>query len=110
MKKLLVVWAILAMSCLSAVANAEPAKPTGPAEIIAGKILATSKCAGCHGTVSAGNQAGLPDLAGKAEAYLVEQLKAFRIGYRTNLMMTPAATSLTDKEIIELAAYYASLK
>ncbi|RLA21599.1 MAG: cytochrome c [Gammaproteobacteria bacterium] len=110
MKKTLIVSALLGASCLTSLANAEPAKATGPGEIIAGKMLAKSKCAGCHGAESTGNQEGLPDLAGKSEAYLVEQLKAFRIGYRNNLMMTPAATSLTDKEIIELAAYYASLK
>ncbi len=112
MKKILTISALLGMGCLAGGVNAEPAAAvkTGPGEIIAGKMLAKSKCAGCHGAESSGNQDGLPDIAGKSESYLVEQLKAFRIGYRNNLMMTPAATSLTDKDIIELAAYYASLK
>lgn len=82
----------------------------GEAEIFAGKILAKSKCIGCHGTAEVPKAEGIVDIAGQEESYLVEQLKAFRMGLRRNLMMTPVATPLTDKEIVELAAYYASLK
>ncbi len=82
----------------------------GPLEIAQGKGLAKLNCAGCHSADGAGSVDGLPDLAEKEEAYLIKQLKDFRMGFRNNLMMTPAAASLTDKDIIALAAYYASLK
>lgn len=110
MKKLLLIPVLFGLSCLATGVSAEQTQASTPADIIAGKMLAKSKCVGCHGAENTGNQEGMPDLAGKDEIYLVEQLKAFRIGYRTNLMMTPVATSLTDQEIIGLAAYYASLK
>lgn len=82
----------------------------GPLEIAQGKGLAKSSCTGCHSAESANSLNGLPDLAGKEASYLIKQLKDFRMGFRNNIMMTPAADSLTDKEIIALAAYYASLR
>ena len=39
-----------------------------------------------------------------------EPFKAFRDGERSDPMMTPMARPLTDKDIADLAAYYASLK
>ena len=51
-----------------------------------------------------------PNLAGQKAPYLVSQLKQFRDGKRDNAMMTAMAQGLTDEDIANLAAYYASLK
>ena len=50
-----------------------------------------------------------PALAGKPEADLVKALKDFKSG-RVNSVMHGLAASLSDQDIENLAAYYASLK
>ena len=64
-------------------------------------------CAGCHGDRGQGI-APNPALAGKPEADLVKALKDFKSGRPS--VMHGLAASLSDQEIENLAAYYASLK
>jgi cytochrome c553 len=49
-----------------------------------------------------------PALAGQVAAYIEQQLRLFRVGERINPQMAPIATSLTDDDIADLAAYYAA--
>lgn len=65
-------------------------------------------CEGCHGAEGLGI-GNFPPLAGKTENYLAAQLRDFRSGARKNPMMNTIAQPLSDAEIAELAAYYASL-
>jgi cytochrome c553 len=65
-------------------------------------------CAGCHGDKGQGMGPN-PALAGKPEADLVKALKDFKSG-RINSVMHGLATSLSDQDMEDLAAYYASLK
>lgn len=51
-----------------------------------------------------------PHLAGQNAAYLVKQLKAFKDGTRKEPLMDPFMAPLTDADIDNLAAFYASLK
>ena len=51
-----------------------------------------------------------PNLKGHKDAYLVKQLKAFRDGSRKDPTMNGMAKPLTDADIDNLAAFYASLK
>jgi cytochrome c553 len=74
----------------------------------AGKAKAAA-CAACHGVNGISSNDIWPNLAGQKEAYLVAQLQAFRGGERKNPMMAPMAAGLSDADIINLAAYYASL-
>lgn len=67
-------------------------------------------CASCHGNNGMSNSPLWPNLAGQKSAYLEKQLKDFKTGARKDPMMTAYATMLTDEEIKDLAAYYASLK
>ena len=64
-------------------------------------------CAGCHGDKGQGVPPN-PALAGKSEADLVKALKFFRSGGPS--VMHGLTASLSDGEIENLAAYYASLK
>lgn len=68
------------------------------------------ECTGCHGRDGRSNQPANPNLAGQKEQYLVKALKDFRIGDRKHLMMNFVARNLSDEEIAEIAAYYASFK
>ena len=67
-------------------------------------------CGVCHGPD--GNSANplWPKLAGQHAAYLVKQLKDFKSGTRKDPVMAPMASPLSDQDMENLAAYYASQK
>ncbi|BBP46481.1 hypothetical protein THMIRHAS_18540 [Thiosulfatimonas sediminis] len=65
-------------------------------------------CVGCHGADGNSMVPNFPKLAGQHASYLEKQLKDFRDGFRKDATMAPFAKSLTDDEIKELAAFYAS--
>lgn len=66
-------------------------------------------CAACHGIEGVSSLEIYPNLAGQKEAYLAGQLQHFRDGERENPIMAPMAKPLSDDDIADLAAYYASL-
>lgn len=66
-------------------------------------------CAACHGINGKSVVPIYPHLAGQQEQYLVKQLTAFRDGQRTDPIMGPMAAPLSDADIADLAAYFASL-
>ncbi|PVY76294.1 cytochrome c553 [Tamilnaduibacter salinus] len=69
-------------------------------------------CASCHGHNGLAPIERYPNLAGQNRAYLVSALEAYRDGDRqggqATLMQGPAS-NLSDEDIADLAAYYASL-
>ncbi len=67
-------------------------------------------CAGCHGASGISPNDLWPNLAGQKAGYLAKQIKAFRDGSRQDPMMTAMVKPLSDDDIENLAAYYASLK
>lgn len=77
-------------------------------DIEAGKSKA-STCAGCHGVDGNSLNPQWPSLAGQNNYYLAQQLKAYRDGSRTHAVMQSMAQGLSDQDIEDLAAYYASL-
>lgn len=78
------------------------------ADIEAGKAK-SAVCAACHGTNGISAVPLYPNLAGQKEDYLAKQIKAFREGIREDATMKPMVSPLTDEDIANLAAYYASL-
>jgi cytochrome c553 len=74
----------------------------------AGKAKAAA-CAGCHGANGEG-VAPNPALAGKGEDLLVAALKDYKSGKRDNAVMKGMVAALSDGDMANLAAYYASLK
>jgi cytochrome c553 len=67
-------------------------------------------CATCHGPTGLSQLPNAPHLAGQPAIYLVEQMKNYRSGKRTNEVMAVIAKPLTDQEIDDLAAWYASIE
>ena len=65
-------------------------------------------CSACHGATGVSVNPMWPNLAGQKEMYLVNQIKAFRDGTRKDPTMAPMVAALTDEDIANLAAYYAS--
>src|SRR5262249_29938845 len=94
----------LAMLALFAVIGAVQAG--GDAQ--AGKAKAAG-CAGCHGANGEGKNPN-PALAGKPEAQFVQAMQEYKSGKRTNPVMKGLASSLSEQDVANLAAYYASLK
>jgi cytochrome c553 len=75
----------------------------------AGKAAALT-CVACHGDKGISNNNLYPNLAGQKDAYTVKQLKAFKDGSRKDPTMNAMAKPLSDKQMEDIAAYFASLK
>lgn len=91
--------------CLSVSAHASPLPE---ANLSAGKDKATL-CFACHGNNGLAVMAEYPNLAGQNQAYLRLALTAYRDGNRQHAVMAPMAQGLTDQDIVNLAAFFASL-
>lgn len=78
------------------------------ADINAGKSR-SAVCQSCHGVDGNSQNPLWPNLAGQNSAYLEAQLHNFKSGLRNNAMMTPIAQGLSDADIQNLAAYFASI-
>jgi len=77
--------------------------------VAAGKQKA-AVCAACHG--ADGNKTldnTYPRLAGQYADYLAKVLHDYKSGKRKNAIMAGQAQNLTDKDIADLASYFASL-
>jgi len=74
-----------------------------------GKRLADKACAECHGSVGVSPNATWPSLAGLSAKYLVRITTAYKTGDQQDAVMTPLAKKLSDQEIQDVSAYYASL-
>jgi cytochrome c553 len=71
----------------------------------------TIPCTNCHGANLAGNTIG-PAIIGNFASYTVRQLYGFKGGTRTggnSAMMLGVVDALTDKDIVDISAYLASL-
>ncbi|MBL1418710.1 MAG: cytochrome c [Moritella sp.] len=97
---------IVALTCLV------PSLAMAGGDIAAGKAKA-AVCAACHGAAGISAVPMYPNLAGQKEMYLVNALKAYKTGQRTGGMapiMAGQAMALSDADINNVAAYFASLK
>lgn len=67
-------------------------------------------CIGCHGVDGNSMVPTFPKIAGQNEDYLIKQLKEFKTGSRVDPIMAGIVAPLTNTDIADLAAYYASQK
>jgi len=93
---------------LTAIGLAACADQESQGNTLAGKEK-SAICAQCHGKDGISIVPIYPNLAGQKEQYMVLALKAYRSGERINMAMTPHARKLSDQDIADLSAYYASL-
>lgn len=84
-----------------------------PVTALAGDAAAgekkTATCVACHGKDGISIAPNYPNLACQKEKYLVKAIKDYKSGARNDPMMKPMVASLSDEDIDNLAAYYASL-
>ena len=101
--------AMLTMGALSATGAAWAQTPAGEAAAGAGK---NSMCVGCHGI--SGYKTAFPEvyhvprIGGQHPAYIVKALQAYKSGERNHPSMRGIAATLSDKDMADLAAYYAA--
>lgn len=101
---------LLLMIFITACTDKTPAVPLSNADqLIQAGGQKARMCAGCHGPKGISRVASYPSIAGLPEAYITEQLQAFRTGQRQNPMMGSVAQNLSDEDIHALSHYFASL-
>jgi cytochrome c553 len=86
---------------------AGPALAGGDAAI--GKTKAVT-CVPCHGEDGRGIAPNYPVLAGQHADYLAHTLRQYRSGERKNPIMLGIASALSDADIDDLSAWFASLE
>ena len=85
---------------LAAAAKGDPASGKAKAQV----------CEACHGLDGKSVDPSYPNLAGQHESYLQKALADYRDGRRKNPVMGGFAGQLSDQDIEDLAAWYASLE
>ena len=85
------------------------------ADLEAGKQLASTVCAACHGATGTSVSDTVPNLAGQRASYVEAQLKFFKDGTRKEpgavsraAIMNAIAAQLTAEDIVNVAAYFES--
>ena len=66
------------------------------------------QCAICHGPTGV-SRADSPNLAGQYASVIYKELKDFQTGARVNAVMSPFALALSERDMVDLASYYAYL-
>jgi cytochrome c553 len=97
------------IAAASALMMSVPASAAGNIE--AGELKAYT-CSGCHGIPGYNNvypTYKVPKIGGQNYLYLVSALKAYRDGERDHPTMELQANSLSDSDIEDVSAYFASL-
>lgn len=103
--------AVLAISALSLIATARAADGQGDPGAARSKI---SMCIGCHAIP--GYKASFPEvysvpaIGGQSAGYIASALRSYAKGERRNPTMRGIAGSLSDQDILDIAAYYAAQK
>jgi cytochrome c553 len=78
-------------------------------DIAAGRQKALM-CQTCHGLDGKAKIPEAPSLAGQSAVYLAKALNDYRSGARKNDMMSLVVPMLKDKDVEDLAAYYAAIE
>ena len=78
------------------------------ADIAAGKLKAQT-CVACHGAAGLSTVSTFPSLAGQPSLFIVYQLIQFRGNQRVFAPMNAVAAGMSDTDMRDLGAYFASL-
>lgn len=112
-KNHIAVWLALAVllaapSVLAASATTDKLKRlTGSGDPVTGKIK-SQICQGCHGLNGNSTDELIPKLAGQYDEYIIKQLRNYLSGTRSHEIMNGMAAPLSDKDLADISAYFAS--
>lgn len=85
----------------------EPAAPA-KVDLAKGQEISTNVCAACHTADGTRGSPANPILQGQHPEYLVKQLTEFKAGKRKNATMQGMAATLSEADMKNVAAFYAS--
>ena len=105
-KSLLALLAAAAMATPLAANESQPA--AAKVDLAKGQAIATQVCAACHTADGSRGSPANPILQGQHPEYLVKQLSEFQAGKRDNAIMKGFASALSEEDMKNVAAFYAS--
>ncbi|HET7261138.1 MAG TPA: cytochrome c [Casimicrobiaceae bacterium] len=82
--------------------------PAVAADVAAGAVKVKEVCQACHGMNGNSTSPDYPRLGGQHEDYLVQALRDYKSGARKNPIMNGFAATLSEQDIENVAAYFAS--
>lgn len=101
------------LACLLGFASIGSPAGADEADLAAGRLKVDQVCANCHGlnglSASGGNSALTPILAAQSHKYLLARMKAYRDGSLEHPQMTLVARMISDQDIDNVSAWYASV-
>lgn len=92
----------------SAPALAADPRPASKGDTAKGETIATQICVACHTVDGTRGLSANPILQGQHPEYLVKQLQEFKSGARDNAIMKGFAATLSEQDMRDVAAFYAS--
>lgn len=100
---------LLSSLLLAALAHANEAAPAAAKpDLGKGGTIASQVCAACHTADGSRGSPANPILAGQHPEYLAKQLTEFKSGKRKNAIMNGMAAPLSEEDIRNVSAFYAS--
>jgi cytochrome c553 len=80
---------------------------SGPGDPVAGKEK-SELCQGCHGEEGISTEGLIPKLAGQYAKYIAKELRNYQAGIRSHQIMNAMAGTISDDDLADIAAYFAS--
>jgi len=99
--------AALALAAFTSTVGAAEAAPAAKPDLAKGEASAAA-CAACHTNDGSRGSPANPILQGQHPEYLVKQLTEFKAGKRANAIMAGMAATLSESDMKNVAAFYAS--
>lgn len=93
---------------MSGAALAAEPKAAAKPDLNKGQAISTQVCASCHTADGSRGSPANPIIQGQHQDYLVKQLQEFKNGKRKNPIMSGMAAGLSDTDIRDVSAFYAS--
>ena len=100
--------ALLLAATMALPAFAEETKAPPAADLARGQALSSQVCGACHTADGSRGSPTNPIIAGQHAEYLVKQLTEFKAGKRASAVMQGFAASLSEADMRNVAAFYAS--
>jgi cytochrome c553 len=93
---------------MAASAGAEEAKAAAKPDLAKGQATSTAICGACHTADGSRGSPANPILQGQHPEYLAKQLAEFKEGKRDNAVMKGMSATLSEADMKNVAAFYAS--
>ena len=98
----------LLATAITSSAWAATAAPAAKPDLAKGQATATAVCAACHTADGSRGSPANPILQGQHPEYLAKQLAEFKSGARDNAIMKGMSATLSEADMKNVAAFYAS--